>query len=64
MKREALIRELRKRARKEGVEFAVFMVAGKGSHCQIRYGDRVTILKSGELPPGYVALIKKQLGIT
>ncbi|ORE89762.1 hypothetical protein [Aurantimonas sp. 22II-16-19i] len=63
MKREALIRELRKRARKEDVAFEVFEVAGKGSHYRIRYGDRVTTLKSGELPPGYVALIKKQLGI-
>ena len=63
MKREALIRELRKRARKEGVPFEVDEVQGKGSHYRITYGTRTTTLKSGELKPGYVALIMGQLGI-
>jgi hypothetical protein len=38
---------------------------GKGSHYRVS-GDRFTTIKSGkagELKPGYVALIKKQLGI-
>jgi hypothetical protein len=63
MKREALIRELRKRARKEGAVFEVDTGQGKGSHYTVRYGALATTLKSGELSPGYVALIKRQLGI-
>lgn len=63
MKREALIRELRKRARKDGVRFEVDEAGGKGSHYRITYGDKSTTLKSGELKPGYVSLIKAQLGV-
>ena len=63
MKREALIRELRKLARKEGVIFEVTEDHGKGSHYRVRYGEKFTTVKSGELKPGYVALIKKQLGV-
>ena len=62
MTREALLRELRKSARKQGVDFRVVETRGKGSHYRIHYGDRFTTVKSGELKPGYVALIKKQLG--
>lgn len=63
MKREALIRELRKRAKEQGLTFAVVTKRGKGSHYQVYVGERTTTLKAGELRPGYVALIKKQLGI-
>ncbi|KTQ85088.1 hypothetical protein NS226_21075 [Aureimonas ureilytica] len=63
MKREALIRELRKRARKEGVQFDWDPSSGKGGHGVLTYGSRRTIVKSGELHPTYVALIKGQLGI-
>lgn len=63
MKRDALIRELRKLARKAGKTFEVLPDHGKGSHYRVKVGDRFTTVKSGELKPGYVALIKKQLGI-
>jgi mRNA interferase HicA len=63
MRREALIRELRRYARKRGLHFAVIADKGKGSHCRIEVGDKYTFCKSGEIKPGYVALIKKQLGI-
>lgn len=63
MKRDALIRELRQIARKNGVEFRVVESRGKGSHYQVYYGDRSTTVKSGELRPGYVSLIRKQLGV-
>ncbi len=63
MKRDALIRELRQIARKNGVEFRVVESRGKGSHYQVYYGDRTTTVKSGEMRPGYVSLIRKQLGI-
>lgn len=63
MKRDALIRELRQIARKNGVDFRVVESRGKGSHYQVYYGDRTTTVKSGEMRPGYVSLIRKQLGI-
>lgn len=63
MTRDALIRELRKLARQQGVNFEVVTGRGKGSHYQVYFGDRTTTIKSGEMRPGYVKLIKKQLGI-
>ena len=63
MTREALIRELRKTARKYGLRFEVIPDKGKGSHYRVHYGDKFTTVKSGELKPGYVSLIKKQLGV-
>lgn len=63
MKREALIRELRALARKSGKHFEVARDHGKGSHYRVTFGSRFTIIKSGELKPGYVTLVKKQLGI-
>lgn len=63
MKREALIRELRKLARETGKRFEVIERRGKGSHYRVYFGDRSTTIKSGELKPGYVKLIKVQLGV-
>ncbi len=63
MKREQLLRELRKLASDTGKSFEVFENKGKGSHYRVMYDGRFTTVKSGELTPGYVRLIKKQLGI-
>jgi hypothetical protein len=63
MTREALLRELRKTARIRGLKFEVVTNRGKGSHYRVRIGDRATTIKSGELKPGYVRLIKAQLGV-
>lgn len=63
MKREALLRELRIEARKQGVKFTVDKDAGKGSHFVVFLADKATIIKSGELSPLYVKMIKKQLGL-
>ena len=63
MKREALVRELRKLARLSGRAFESVPDRGKGGHGRVHFGDRFTIIKSGELTPTYVKLIKKQLGI-
>ena len=63
MKREALLRELRKLARETGTDFEVFENQGKGSHYRVKFGDRFTTIKSGELTPTYVSLIRKQLGV-
>lgn len=43
--------------------FEVVTERGKGSHYRVRLGDRETTIKSGELRPGYVKLIKAQLGV-
>jgi hypothetical protein len=63
MKREALLRELRALARKEGKVFEVFTDRGKGSHYRIRFGDRLTTIQSGDLSKLMVATIRKQLGV-
>ena len=63
MKRDRLISRLRRYARKNGLDFNVFESRGKGSHMTIMLGERRSIVKSGELKPGYVALILKQLGL-
>ncbi|QND54141.1 type II toxin-antitoxin system HicA family toxin [Phyllobacterium sp. 628] len=63
MKREALLRELRDIARRLEMTFEVVENRGKGSHYRVRLGDRFTTVKSGELTPGYVRLIRKQLGV-
>jgi hypothetical protein len=57
------MKELRKYARKHGLIFEVDRKLGKGSHYRVRLGKHVTTIKSGELGPGYVRLIKRQLGI-
>jgi hypothetical protein len=64
MKREQLLSAIRKWCRKNDVAFSSDAVAGKGSHIRVYIGSsRTTIIKSGELPPGYVNLVLKQLGI-
>lgn len=63
MDREALIRELRKWARKHDIRFAVIEERRKRSHCRVEMGSSVAVIKSGELRPGYVSLIKRQLGV-
>jgi hypothetical protein len=63
MKREALIRELRALARKDGVAFEVFTDRGKGSHYRVRFGDRMTTIQSGELSRLTVRTIRRQLGV-
>lgn len=63
MKREQFIRELRKIAKDQGKELEIYEDKGKGSHYRVKFGDRMTTLKSGEYTPGHVRLVKKQLGI-
>lgn len=63
MKREQLLRELRKIAKDRNLELTVFESKGKGSHYRVSLDGKMTTIKSGELTPTYVRLIKKQLGI-
>jgi hypothetical protein len=41
----------------------VIETKGKGSHYRVNLGEKFTTIKSGELRPGYVNLIKRQLGV-
>ncbi len=63
MKRDALIRDIRRHARKRGLLFDVDAEAGKGSHYRVRIGDAVTTIQSGELSPFHVERICKQLQV-
>ena len=63
MKREQFLRDLRKAAKARGLELEVFEDRGKGSHYRIRLGERMSTVKSGDLSPTYIRLVRKQLGI-
>lgn len=63
MKRDALIRALRKYARKRGLTPEVDEGSGKGSHYRIRLSEEVTTIQSGELDPFHVNRICKQLKV-
>ena len=63
MKREALIRELRKTARKQGLDFEIITKQGKGSHYIVRLGGKMSTIQSGEISPKMAKIIKKQLGL-
>lgn len=63
MKRDALIRSLRRYAKKQGLPFDVDTGAGKGSHYRVRLGEAVTTIQSGDLSPLHVERICKQLKV-
>ena len=63
MKREQFLIELRKIARAMDAELEVVENRGKGSHYRIKLNGRRTTLKSGDLSPHYMKMVKKQLGI-
>ena len=44
-------------------ELEVVESRGKGSHYRIKLNGRRTTLKSGDLSPHYMKMVKKQLGI-
>ena len=63
MKREKLIRGIRRFAKGNDTVFDVETRRGKGSHVRVMLGESRTIIKTGELSDVYVDLILKQLGI-
>ena len=63
MKRDRFLSRLRRYGRKNDLAITVDLRKGKGSHAIVRIGGRKTTVKSGELKPGYVALLLKQLGL-
>lgn len=63
MKREQLIRLLSRDAKAAGGDLLIDMARGKGGHCVARFGDRFSIIKSGEITPLMEKIIRKQLGL-
>ncbi len=63
MKREQLLRALRKEAKTKGLTFRIDRAAGKGSHYRVHIGNRFATVQSGELTPLMVRTIRKQLGL-
>ena len=63
MKRDGLIRNLRRYARKRGIPFEVDVNQGKESHYAIKLGNEITTVQDGEFTPLMVRRIRKQLGI-
>lgn len=63
MKREQLIQKFRKEARERQLAFSVNMARGKGGHCIVSVGDRMTVIPSGEISPTFEKIIRRQLGL-
>lgn len=63
MKREQLLRILRKEAKALSLKFRVDKVVGKGSHYRVHVGDRFTTVQSAELTPLMIRTIRRQLGL-
>lgn len=63
MKREALIRDLRRYAKENNLVFEVDKAAGKGSHYRVTLGEHRTTVQSGELTPLLVKRIRDQLKV-
>jgi mRNA interferase HicA len=63
MKGRDFIRLIRKAGRVRGVAVRVDSMRGKGSHVTLYYGDRLTVVKSGDIPKGLLHAMMKQLGL-
>jgi len=63
VKRDRFLSQLRRYCRKNRLTLRIDQNRGKGSHITDEVGSRRTIVKSGELRPGYIALLLKQLGV-
>jgi hypothetical protein len=51
------------RSKSARVDFKVEKSEGRGSHYRVYMGNRVSTVKSGELKPGYMKLVRRQLGL-
>lgn len=63
VKRARFLSLIRRYCRKNRLVLRLDEGRGKGSHITVEVGRRRTIVKSGELRPGYIALLLKQLGL-
>ena len=59
----AFTRRARKYARKNRLDFIFDPSKGKGSHGKLTVGNRHTIVQQGEIPPGTLAAMLRQLNI-
>lgn len=63
MKRDDLVRALRRYARKNDLAFDLDKARGKGAHYRVRLGKHVTTIQGGELSPFHVKRICDRLGL-
>ena len=61
MKQSRFISRLRRHSRKSGLLFRLDRHRGKGSHVTVYVGTERTVVKAGELDPGYIKALLKQL---
>lgn len=60
---QEFLRRLRRYARKHDLPFVYEPSRGKGSHAMVYLGDRMTTLSKGEIPPGRLRAMLRQLDI-
>jgi len=63
MTRSQFLSRVRRLARQQDLQLTIEEGRGKGSHITVTLGSYRTIVKSGELKPGYVQVVLKQLGL-
>jgi len=63
VKRDRFLSQLRRYCRKNRLTLRLDQGRGKGSHITVEVDSQRTIVKSGELRPGYIVLLLKQLGL-
>lgn len=64
MDRDEFLKRLKRFAKKHRIDCDFDPKRGVGSHGTVFLGDRKTIVPHGELAPGTLAAILRQLGIT
>ena len=60
---QEFVRRLRRYARKRGLQVDYLPDRGKGSHAMIRLGTRTTSARRGELGPGLLRTMLRDLDI-
>jgi mRNA interferase HicA len=63
VKGSEFVRKVRQLAKQRGVASSWEPRLGKGSHGRLLFGDRFTTVKHGEIGPGLLADMLKQLGL-
>ena len=63
MKRDQLIRQLRKDAKMANGELLVDPARGKGGHYVLRFKGKFSVIQSGEITPKMEKTIRGQLGL-
>ncbi len=60
---QEFLRKLNRYARRHGLRVEYLPNRGKGSHAQIRLGERTTTVRRGELGPGLLRTMLRDLDI-